>query len=267
AKNKQLTELETKINELFASDLINNLSAYPYLSQSWQQAKLSTLIQQLATIIKELKKETYLDALCSDLETSYKLVKELSGKEYNNDLLDIIFIEEKYNNFRNVCRAARQEIKNKIEEAKMEIAEVFADGEYFDLQPQYCFSVYECRDSQQLSGCEKQINDLIQTLANISEEARKEKERIARETTQEKQEQAKKEREKQQKKKTDKNNQDRQAEKLQEEIDKKVEELQNKLRDLENSGGTDNPSSQREKEDLNKQLWDLKMDDLTKKSP
>ncbi|CAI2181157.1 20288_t:CDS:2 [Funneliformis geosporum] len=211
AKNKQLTELETKINELFAK-----------------------------TIIRELKKETYLDALCSDLETSYKLVKELSGKEYNNDLLDIIFsdlepiykeisgkkysivsselkqklgeiisqkkkdnisstpaiieaqlsldphknkqsfvrkehiyqqarhsggelikltldnqkenwtsttteslVEEKYNNFRNVCRAARQEIKNKIEEAKMEIAEVFADEEYFDLQPQYCF----CGDS------------------------------------------------------------------------------------------------------------------------
>jgi hypothetical protein len=34
AKNRQLSELETKINELFASDLINNLSPYPYLSQS-----------------------------------------------------------------------------------------------------------------------------------------------------------------------------------------------------------------------------------------
>ncbi|CAI2161546.1 13845_t:CDS:2 [Funneliformis geosporum] len=91
AKNKRLTELETKVNELFGSDLINNLPSYPYLSQSWQQAKLTILIQQLETIINELKKETYLDALCSDLETSYKLVKELSGKEYNNDLLDIIF--------------------------------------------------------------------------------------------------------------------------------------------------------------------------------
>jgi tRNA modification GTPase len=34
AKNKQLVELERKISELFASDLINNLSSYPYLSQS-----------------------------------------------------------------------------------------------------------------------------------------------------------------------------------------------------------------------------------------
>ncbi|CAG8834670.1 29598_t:CDS:2 [Gigaspora margarita] len=68
AKNQQLAELEAKINELFASDLINNISPYPYLSQ-----------------------ETYLDALCGDLEVSYKLVQELSGKEYNEDLLDIIF--------------------------------------------------------------------------------------------------------------------------------------------------------------------------------
>ncbi|CAG8583781.1 11175_t:CDS:2 [Ambispora gerdemannii] len=62
AKNRQLSELETKINELFAK-----------------------------SVIKELKKEAYLDAICSDLEVSYKLVKELSGKEYNEDLLDIIF--------------------------------------------------------------------------------------------------------------------------------------------------------------------------------
>lgn len=91
AKNKQLIELETKINELFASDLINELYPYPYLSQSWQQAKLTNLIQRLEMVINELKKETYLDAICGDLENSYKLVKELSGKEYNDDLLDIIF--------------------------------------------------------------------------------------------------------------------------------------------------------------------------------
>nr|CAG8551334.1 15248_t:CDS:10 [Entrophospora candida] len=57
AKKQQITELENKINELFASDLISNLSPYPYLSQ----------------------------------KANYKLVKELSGKEYNEDLLDIIF--------------------------------------------------------------------------------------------------------------------------------------------------------------------------------
>ncbi|CAG8798038.1 8013_t:CDS:1, partial [Cetraspora pellucida] len=55
------------------------------------QAKLANLIRQLQTVINELKKGTYLDALCGDLEISYKLVQGLSGKEYNGELLDIIF--------------------------------------------------------------------------------------------------------------------------------------------------------------------------------
>ena len=42
-------------------------------------------------VISELEKETYLDAICDDLKNSYKLVKELSGKECNENLLDIIF--------------------------------------------------------------------------------------------------------------------------------------------------------------------------------
>ena len=91
AKKQQLSELEAKINKLFASDLVKNISPYSYLNQSWQQAKLTNLIQQLETVISELKKETYLDAICSDLEAIYKLVRELSGKEYSENLLDIIF--------------------------------------------------------------------------------------------------------------------------------------------------------------------------------
>ena len=91
AKNQQIGDLEAKINELFASDLIHKLPPYPYLSQSWQQAKLTLLIQKLEIVISELKKEVYLDALCSDLELAYKLIKELSGKEYSGELLDIIF--------------------------------------------------------------------------------------------------------------------------------------------------------------------------------
>ncbi|CAI2182967.1 2807_t:CDS:1, partial [Funneliformis geosporum] len=91
AKNKQLTQLENKIKELFASDLLRNLPSYPVLSQSWQQGKLAQLISQLSTIVNELKKEVYLDAICSSLENSYKLARELSGKEYKENLLDIIF--------------------------------------------------------------------------------------------------------------------------------------------------------------------------------
>ncbi|CAG8638490.1 16633_t:CDS:10, partial [Cetraspora pellucida] len=59
AKNQQLAELVPKISQLFAGDLANSLSPYPYLSH-----------------------RTYLDALCGDLEIGYKLVQELSGKEY-----------------------------------------------------------------------------------------------------------------------------------------------------------------------------------------
>lgn len=91
AKNQQINELEDKVRKLFSSDLILNHSSYPYLSQSWQQAKLVKIIQHLGTIIKELQEEAYLDAICGDLETVYKLVKELSGKDYNEELLDIIF--------------------------------------------------------------------------------------------------------------------------------------------------------------------------------
>ena len=91
AKNKQLTELEEKISELFADDLIQNLPSYPYLSQSWQQAKLNNLLEKLKEVVEELKNENYLDALCSDLEKVYKLSKELRGEEYHEELLDIIF--------------------------------------------------------------------------------------------------------------------------------------------------------------------------------
>ncbi|MCE8162644.1 MAG: tRNA uridine-5-carboxymethylaminomethyl(34) synthesis GTPase MnmE [Candidatus Moeniiplasma glomeromycotorum] len=91
AKKCQLAELENKIEQLFSSDLISNLPNYPVLSSGWQQAKLTQLIQQLTRIIEELKKKVPLDAVGSDLEISYKLFRELSGKEYKEDLLDIVF--------------------------------------------------------------------------------------------------------------------------------------------------------------------------------
>lgn len=91
AKQHQLVELENKIEQLFASDLISSLPTYPVLSSSWQQVKLTQLIQQLTQITKALKKKVPLDAVCSDLEISYKIFQELSGKEYQEDLLDIVF--------------------------------------------------------------------------------------------------------------------------------------------------------------------------------
>ncbi|WNE40984.1 MAG: tRNA modification GTPase MnmE [Mycoplasmataceae bacterium] len=91
AKNQQLSELEEKIKNLFSSNLMLEHNHYPYLSQSWQQSKLNKLIIQLEIAIKELQERDYLDAICGNLEISYKLVKELGGKDYNEELLDIIF--------------------------------------------------------------------------------------------------------------------------------------------------------------------------------
>ena len=92
AKDQQLNELENKIGELFALDLVNDLSTSPILSSSWQQARLTQVIQKLEFVIKELKKEAPLDAVCGILEDSYGLVKELNGKDKNNqNLLEIIF--------------------------------------------------------------------------------------------------------------------------------------------------------------------------------
>jgi tRNA modification GTPase len=91
AKNHQINELEDKIGKSFSSNLVLNKSPYPYLSQSWQQAKLVKIIKYLDTTVDLLQEEAFLDAICSDLEIAYKLVKELSGKNYNEELLDIIF--------------------------------------------------------------------------------------------------------------------------------------------------------------------------------
>ncbi|MCE8159181.1 MAG: tRNA uridine-5-carboxymethylaminomethyl(34) synthesis GTPase MnmE [Candidatus Moeniiplasma glomeromycotorum] len=91
AKEYKLTELENKIEQLFASNLISDLPTYPVLSSGWQQAKLTQLIQQLTSITEALKKKVPLDAICSDLEIGYKLFRELSGKEYQEDLLEIVF--------------------------------------------------------------------------------------------------------------------------------------------------------------------------------
>ncbi|CAI2181156.1 20287_t:CDS:2 [Funneliformis geosporum] len=106
---------------------------------------------------------------------------------------------------------------------------------------------------QEAQNKEKQINDLIQDLANINRQDEK---------LQEVQEEKAKEAENRFKFDESK---DLGLSREKAEIDKKVEELQNKLRNLENSEEVNNPSLQREKEDLNKQLWDLKMDGLTKK--
>lgn len=278
-------------------------------------------------------------------------------------------VEEKRNNFWNTRLAGSHgntEIKKKIEEANMEIAEVFADGEYFNLRPTYCFcgdspveqaeyyrdhimdcldreerviefkneivkiiersvgafnqrrkgiidlakqeaqnkgvqlefgfweeTVYQCRSSEQLNNFEKRLNDLIQTLANLGEEMRKAREKTAREQAQEEQEQAERERKKQEQEKKEREEKAEQkareqTEKLQKEqeerereaeerfkssqdsnlsqekgeVEQKIADLQKKLHDQEKLGDAANPLHEKEKRDLEKQLWDLRMNNL-----
>ena len=93
AKNGEIKDLEAKVEQLLAKNLINIHSPYPFLSHSWQQSKLQELTKTIDEIIQALQQEIPLDVVSSDFQTAFYLLKELSGKEYNGELLDIIFSE------------------------------------------------------------------------------------------------------------------------------------------------------------------------------
>lgn len=90
AKKKELDKLEEKI-ELFFYKEKNESIKFPYLNQSWQQAKINTLINKINSILNELEEGIYLDAICEELENIYYLIRELSGKKYDNKIIDVIF--------------------------------------------------------------------------------------------------------------------------------------------------------------------------------
>jgi len=91
AEKKKLQSLEKKILELFAGDLGMNISLYPLLSHSWQQSRLKRIINKLNEVEKSLKEEIPVDAVIIDLQEAFHLLRELSGKDYQEDLLDLIF--------------------------------------------------------------------------------------------------------------------------------------------------------------------------------
>ncbi|RHZ37292.1 tRNA uridine-5-carboxymethylaminomethyl(34) synthesis GTPase MnmE [endosymbiont GvMRE of Glomus versiforme] len=93
AKNGEIKDLETRVEQLLVKDLGNIHSPYPFLSQSWQQSKLQELIKQIDEITQALQQEIPLDIISGDFQIVFHLLKELSGKEYNGKLLDIIFSE------------------------------------------------------------------------------------------------------------------------------------------------------------------------------
>ena len=93
AKSGKIQKLEQRIKKLLAQDLEKIHSPYPFLSQSWQQSKLQELIKQIDEITQALQQEIPLDIISGDFQIVFHLLKELSGKEYNGKLLDIIFSE------------------------------------------------------------------------------------------------------------------------------------------------------------------------------
>jgi tRNA modification GTPase len=54
---------------------------------------LQELAKKIDEIIQALKQEIPLDVVSGDLKIIFHLLKELSGKEYNEELLDVIFSE------------------------------------------------------------------------------------------------------------------------------------------------------------------------------
>lgn len=200
------------------------------------------------------------------------LDREERVSEFKNEVLKIIA--------RNITRF-NQLRKGVIEKAKQEAQNKGVQLDFDDWER----AVYKCKNSSRLNDFEKLLNELIQTLANIGEEGRKAREQMAREEAKEKQKQAEKERKKQEKKEKNREEKTKQkerkkAENLQKEqeskekeaeerfksnenkdsslpqekkeIDNKIADLQKKLRDQEKLGDADNPSRQKEKEDLEK---------------
>ncbi|WNE41456.1 MAG: tRNA modification GTPase MnmE [Mycoplasmataceae bacterium] len=92
AEKKEIKNLEEKIIEVFSSNiLVENSSHYPFLSHSWQQSKLKAIEKNLKEVKSELKKEIPVDIIAGELQKSFHLLRELSGNDYDEDLLDIIF--------------------------------------------------------------------------------------------------------------------------------------------------------------------------------
>jgi tRNA modification GTPase len=91
AEDKKIENLEIKIKEMFLTGMDNNDSQYPFLSHSWQQSRLKMIEEKLSEIIKALEKNIPVDVIAGDLQISFRLLRELSGNDYDEDLLEMMF--------------------------------------------------------------------------------------------------------------------------------------------------------------------------------
>ncbi|WNE41820.1 MAG: tRNA modification GTPase MnmE [Mycoplasmataceae bacterium] len=91
AEKGEIKKLENKVESLFSSKIINDSSLYPLLSENWEQSKLKKIKKNLNEVLKALENKIPVDILAGELQTSFRLLREISGNDYNEDLLDIIF--------------------------------------------------------------------------------------------------------------------------------------------------------------------------------
>lgn len=90
AKKGEIEPLKNKLKTWFKDESLM-LSPYPFLSHSWQQAKFEEINQRIQQIIQALEEKIPLDVVSSDLKIVFRLFQELSGKDYQENLLDILF--------------------------------------------------------------------------------------------------------------------------------------------------------------------------------
>ncbi|CAG8771193.1 23346_t:CDS:2, partial [Racocetra persica] len=159
---------------------------------------------------------------------------------------------------------ASYEIRNKIREASMDLAEVFAaGGEYFDLQPSY-YREEKIREfkNEIMNIVERSVGQFNQRRQQVIDQAKqeaqnkgvqREREREERDRQREEELQSKQE-ERSRETKDNFKFKDAEFDRKKEEIEKKLEDLKKKLDQPENQDQTDNSDYENEKKDLEKKL-------------
>lgn len=91
AGNKNLRKLELRIKELFLVGFDSQDNQYPFLAHAWQQSRLKMIEEKLNKLITAIDNKIPVDVLAGDLQIAFRLLRELSGNDYDEDLLEMMF--------------------------------------------------------------------------------------------------------------------------------------------------------------------------------
>lgn len=91
AEHKKLVKLETRIKELFLTSSNHQDNQYPFLAHSWQQSRLKIIEEKLNKLVVAIDNKIPVDVIAGDLQVAFRLLRELSGNEYDEDLLEMMF--------------------------------------------------------------------------------------------------------------------------------------------------------------------------------